>query len=1240
MQSRWIIAPPEELNGGPISWSEICGSNCISRLLLRKGFTGAEEIENFLRPRLSLLGDPFLLPGMEAAVKRILEALDRRERIALFGDYDVDGVTSLALLAQMLRSYGASPDLFLPLRMEEGYGLSSESVSRCCELYRPQLLIAVDCGTSSVAEIADLRQRGIDVLVLDHHEPKSSLPDCVAIVNPKIKKNSPAEYLCSVGIVFKLCHALLKTRPLPSFDLRQHLDLVALGTVADIVPLHQENRVLVQRGALQLARSTRPGMRKLMEVAAVRAPISPEDIGFRLGPRLNAAGRLHTAEKALRLLLTEDEDEATELATLLDEQNRERQAVEKQIFAEADEKVARDFDPAAHAAIVVGARAWHPGVLGIVASRITRKYHRPTIVVGFDETGLGKGSGRSIEGFSLVGALTGCSGWLAKFGGHEMAAGLTVTEENFASFAEDFRRIARGMISDDQLQPCLHIDHELSFPELNYDFLRWHEMLQPFGSGNPQPVFVAREVEPASEPRIVKEKHVVLRLRQHNYHQRAIFFDGAMQALPPTPWDVAFRITSDEYRGRNAFANARAGAAHRRSNRMLELSQALTEIEWIPRAKIVPLRRLGIETVEDLLTHFPKRHEDRTEFPHFPREEGDQSVCLCGEVVKTQLRRFGGWKKIFEATLQETNANALSQPLVCRWFNLHYVQKMIATGQRLVVFGKPRLRGQRLCMEHPEFEVIENDDEISIHFRRIAPIYPATEGLSQRVLRSLIYRVLESVDLDSIETLLPRGVDLGERSDAMRQIHFPESQANLGPAREHLVYSEFFAMQMLIGSRRSSAISRSGRAHCGTGALLARFLRDLPFDLTNAQERVIDELRHDLAADQPMNRLLQGDVGSGKTVVAIAAMLLAVEARFQTALMAPTQILAEQHYAVLCRWLEPLGIKISLRTADRQEENFLPLISGNESPDILIGTHALLYEGVSFDNLGLVVIDEQHKFGVSQRARLTAREPAPDVLVMTATPIPRTLTMTVYGDLDVSVIDEMPLNRGRIITAVRDQSKLGEVLSFMRERFEAGRQAYIVYPLIDESEKLDVKAAAAEFETWRERLRPFRCELLHGRIPSLEKQSIMERFRRGETSALISTTVIEVGVDVPNATIMLIENAERFGLAQLHQLRGRIGRGEHKSYCILLSTEKSPETVAKLAVLEKTNNGFEIAEADWELRGPGDLLGTAQSGLPALKLGNLKTDAALMRNARIGRGEDLRVSIRSSRLRKINVSVN
>jgi ATP-dependent DNA helicase RecG len=699
---------------------------------------------------------------------------------------------------------------------------------------------------------------------------------------------------------------------------------------------------------------------------------------------------------------------------------------------------------------------------------------------------------------------------------------------------------------------------------------------------------------------------------------------------------------------------------------MNSVSTNLEDLGWIPRPRLLALRRLGIETTEDLLTHFPRRHEDRTEFSQFPREETDIPVCLCGEVIKTSLRRFGGWKKIFEATLEESQPNALSEPLVCRWFNLHYVQKMIATGQRIVVFGRPRLRGKRICMDHPEFEVIENDEEISIHFRRITPIYPATEGLSQRVLRGIIYRVLHEFPAVGWQPIAPTSLVRDERSDAIRAIHFPGTWQARDAAREHLVLSEFFAMQMLIASRRFDSSARAGQAHCGSDALLDKFLKTLPFELTAAQRKVISEIRHDLAANYPMNRLLQGDVGSGKTVVAIAPMLLAVEAGYQAAFMAPTQILAEQHYEVLRGWLEPLGVRLALRTAARQEESRpLPLFAreaqtpgsapvsgagavvstartfnkrpGEEKssslrdatthtrdacatqindPQIIIGTHALLYEGVSFSNLGLAVIDEQHKFGVAQRARLTAREPAPDVLVMTATPIPRTLTMTLYGDLDVSMIDEMPKNRGKIVTAVRDTSKLGEVLSFLRTQLERGRQLYVIYPLIDESDKLDVKAAAAEYELWRERLHPFRCELLHGRIPAPEKHQIMDRFRRGDTNALISTTVLEVGVDVPNATMMLIENAERFGLSQLHQLRGRIGRGEHKSYCILLSSTRTEEASAKLAVLERTTNGFEVAEADWELRGPGDLLGTAQSGLPELKIGDLKRDADLMRRAR------------------------
>ena len=648
----------------------------------------------------------------------------------------------------------------------------------------------------------------------------------------------------------------------------------------------------------------------------------------------------------------------------------------------------------------------------------------------------------------------------------------------------------------------------------------------------------------------------------------------------------------------------------------------LTELDWIPAPRRRQLERVEITTVEGLLTHFPKRYEDRTRFDHFPTGESDQPVCVCGVVKKASLKRIRGWQKMFDVILEEENAHALSQPLTCRWFNAHWVEKMIVAGQRLVVYGKPKRSGSSVIIAHPEFEIVEDDAEVSLHLDRITPIHRATEGLSPRVMRRLIWDVLERLEETSVDALVPITLDATPRLWALRQIHFPDSMETLEKARRHLVLTEFFGMQLCVAAKRAEQTSQPGASHFVADTLMQRLHAALPFPLTGAQQRAIAEIRADLAVPRPMNRLLHGDVGSGKTLVALSAMLLAVEAGYQAAIMAPTQILAEQHYLNFQRLCEPLGLRVSLRTGARREDSSaLPLFSTDasegEEPHILVGTHALLYEGAGFTRLGLAVIDEQHKFGVLQRARLRNQGVAPDVLVMTATPIPRTLTMTLYGDLDVSTLDELPAHRGKIVTAVRDAAKLPDAVKFLREHLEAGRQAYVVYPLIDESEKLEAKAAATEFAKWKEFLAPMPCALLHGRIAPEEKDAIMEKFRRGETKALIATTVIEVGIDVPNANIMLIENAERFGLAQLHQLRGRIGRGKHKSYCILLRSAKiEGEAVEKLRILEETSDGFDIAEADLRLRGPGDILGTAQSGLPPLKLGDPLADHELMRLAR------------------------
>jgi len=659
----------------------------------------------------------------------------------------------------------------------------------------------------------------------------------------------------------------------------------------------------------------------------------------------------------------------------------------------------------------------------------------------------------------------------------------------------------------------------------------------------------------------------------------------------------------------------------------------LSELDWIPVPRRRQLERVGITTVDGLLTHFPKRYEDRTRFDHFPTGDSEEPVCVCGIVKKTSLRRIRGWQKMFDVILEEEEAHALSQPITCRWFNAHWVEKMIVTGQRLVVYGKPKRSGSSVVIAHPEFEIVENDAEVSLHLNRLTPIHRATEGLSPRVMRRLIWDVLEHMEKSPLESLIPDSLDTTPRGWALRQLHFPDSPETLARARRHLVLTEFFGMQLCVAAKRAEQISQPGASHFVADTLMQRLHASLPFPLTGAQQRSIGEIRADLAAPRPMNRLLHGDVGSGKTLVALSAMLLAVEAGYQAALMAPTQILAEQHYLNFLRLCEPLGLRVSLRTGARREDSSaLPLFENaarcaprtsafdplpESEPHILVGTHALLYEGAGFTRLGLAVIDEQHKFGVLQRARLRNQGVAPDVLVMTATPIPRTLTMTLYGDLDVSTLDELPAHRGKIVTGVREAAKLPDAVKFLREHLEAGRQAYVVYPLIDESEKLEAKAAATEFAKWQELLAPMSCALLHGRIAPEEKDAIMEKFRSGETKALIATTVIEVGIDVPNANIMLIENAERFGLAQLHQLRGRIGRGQHKSYCILLRSPKAEaETAEKLRILEATSDGFEIAEADLKLRGPGDILGTAQSGLPPLKLGDPLSDHELMRLAR------------------------
>lgn len=639
---------------------------------------------------------------------------------------------------------------------------------------------------------------------------------------------------------------------------------------------------------------------------------------------------------------------------------------------------------------------------------------------------------------------------------------------------------------------------------------------------------------------------------------------------------------------------------------------ALSSCGFIEPKEAEALAQAGIHALEDLLNWFPRRYEDRRCFDAFPVHVAGEAVCLRGMVVDSARKRFGGRRQFYEIVVEGSGDSLLSNSrITCRWFNMPYLHRMVAVGHEVVIYGKPKEQGSRMLIDHPEFEVVQNEGGSSIHLERIVPIYRNISGISARRLRELIHEVLGGLDFDWGEP----GPVFGDcsRGEMWRDVHFPGEVEKAHSARRKFALEEFFLLQVRVLWRRQRFRSQQGRIQGRKTKLLRAFHESLPFDLTDAQKRSVHEITADLRSEHPMNRLLQGDVGSGKTFVAMCAMMLVVESGSQAALMAPTQILAEQHYLTFRKWLSRLGVRVALVTGSRKESDHLDL---EGAPQIVIGTHALLYDNVDFKDLGLVVIDEQHKFGVSQRSRLIEQGTVPDVLVMTATPIPRTLTLTMYGDLDVSILDELPAGRGKIITGVREKPKVSDVTKFLREQLTSGRQGYIVYPLVEESDAVRASSAKGEIDKWAKRLRDYEVGLLHGKMKPEEKEEVMARFRDNEIQVLVATTVVEVGVDVPNANVMVIYNAERFGLAQLHQLRGRIGRGSYQSYCILVTDGKNEEGKRKLQVLENTTDGFKIAEEDLNLRGPGEVLGTAQSGMSDLRFVEFLADGTLVREAR------------------------
>jgi ATP-dependent DNA helicase RecG len=639
------------------------------------------------------------------------------------------------------------------------------------------------------------------------------------------------------------------------------------------------------------------------------------------------------------------------------------------------------------------------------------------------------------------------------------------------------------------------------------------------------------------------------------------------------------------------------------------------------RSKI--LERLGIEILEDMLFYFPWRYEDRKDLKKINElSYGNIETTLCevlsAEVITTPRKRM----KIFEITVTDQTGFLKS-----KWFNQPYLERYFRKGQKVilsgVVKGNPYSRSG-LEMENPDFELVGDEDKF-IHTSRIVPVYKATEGISPKQIRTLMFDAVNNY-LFLIDDYLPEEVlkrhGLKPLQGAVKEMHFPEEFTDVAslnegssPAHRRLAFDEFFLLELGLALLKKKEVLEHGISFKVENDLVDKLLKSLPFQLTRAQKRVIAEIKSDMQRPVPMNRLIHGDVGCGKTVIALVAMLIAVENGYQACLMAPTELLAEQHFINIHKLIETLGLKIVLLTSSSKGKSVDDISQGTAR--IVIGTHALIQEQVKFNKLGLAIIDEQHKFGVVQRADIRRKGFNPDILIMTATPIPRTLAITLYGDLDISIIDELPSGRKPVITKVFFPSQKDRIYALIKDELSKGRQVYIVYPLIEESEKLDLKSAIDGAGALKKIYPERKVGLVHGRMLRDERETVMTQFKSGEIDILVATTVIEVGIDVPNASLMLIVHAERFGLAQLHQLRGRTGRGGYESYCLLLAYPPfSEEAKRRLKAMESTGDGFKIAEEDLAIRGPGDFFGTRQSGISDLRIANIIRDINVLESAR------------------------
>ena len=1173
--------------------NELGISKTLSSILVNKGYEDVSEIRKFLNPSFDNLYDPYLFLGMDKVVAKIREKIDTKEPVVIYGDFDVDGTMATSVLALELRRLGVNVSCYIPDRHKEGYGLNKDAIKKLAEEKGCKLLITVDCGITGYDCVNYAMSLGMEVIITDHHEAPDELPNCLAIIDAKIPDQTyPFRELCGTGVAGKIVQAL------SGMDaIKRYLDLIALATVADLVPLKDENRILVHLGLEMMNRNLRPGLKALAKYAlGENEKISAYHLGFRFGPMINACGRLGDAANSVRIMSTANTERLEELAKMLHDFNEERKTIESKILEDCINILESEGAIGERKGIVLYSNNWEAGVIGIVASRLVEKYNCPTILLTFDkEKGNYHGSCRSVDGINIYEVLKKCSNSIYQFGGHEMAAGLTIEVSKLHDFCSTFLSTMKEY-HDKYFESYKIYDEVVKVNDITLDLVRELRKLEPCGLGNPKPHLLAKNVSFKDiKIRGKSREHFSCLIYDETANCDAIAFN---QKRPDEFEDLDVILTPgiNNYTGKEVVQciveYVQESEEHLIRNELSKItSYGIRVIDQdlgvlgITERKLKQFNNAGIFTINDLVNYLPKRYYDFRKTKFIEDLENKEFAVVIGKLLKLKCNN----RNVFA-----TCVDGKGKVFMASWFNQPYVYSKLVTKREYMFCGVVNFTEDGFAMISPKYW----GDDIE-KMKALKPEYKKIKDMSIDYLEESMRKALKLLpNTDYLEKDFVERFSIISEYDATVKLHQPKSDVDVRDAQRRKVFDSLFRFNFILKDKLNDGEFDSN-FKVTTREIWKEIPKTLPYELTEDQKKSLIEMYNYMSSGKRLNSLVQGDVGTGKTIVAFFMMALAMENGFQSCIIAPTEVLAKQHYEGLVELMKPFNVNVGYLVGGMKVKERRTTLAGIEDGSIqmVVGTHAVIQDSVKFKNLGLVVIDEQHRFGVAQRDKLTSVESKPHLITMSATPIPRTLSMALFGDhIQVFNIKTKPAGRKDVITNQMQSDE--EINQFMLNEIRAGRQCYVVCPLIEESEAetmaeiKSVNVSAQELIDYFKDYPEVKVSNISGRMKQTDINTEINKFVNLETNILISTTIIEVGVNVPNATVMVIKSSERFGLAQLHQLRGRVGRGDHQSYCILQTTKED----IKADILCSTTDGFEIAQQDLMLRGTGDYIGTQQTG--------------------------------------------